>query len=88
MAERTATIASTAGLHARPATLFVEAVQKLPVEVTIALGEGQPLNAASILSIMSLGAGPGAVVTLRAEGDGADEALDGLVTFLETNHDA
>ena len=88
MAERTATIASTAGLHARPATLFVEAVGKQPVDVTIALGDGPALNAASILSIMSLGAGPGAVVTLRAEGDGADEALAGLVEFLETNHDA
>jgi phosphocarrier protein HPr len=88
MAERTATIASAAGLHARPAMLFVEAVGNQPVDVTISLGDGPELNAASILSIMGLGAGPGAVVTLRAEGEGADEALDELVTLLETNLDA
>ena len=37
---------------------------------------------------MGLGATQGTVVTLKAEGDGADAALDGLVTFLETDHDA
>ena len=37
---------------------------------------------------MGLGATQGTVVTLKAEGDGADEALDSLVTFLETDHDA
>jgi phosphocarrier protein HPr len=88
MAERTATIASRAGLHARPATLFIEAVNRQPVKVTIGLGDGPGMDASSILSIMALGAGPGTVVTLRAEGDGADAALDELVTLLETDLDA
>lgn len=91
MSERTATIASRVGLHARPAAIFAEAVGELPVEVTIAL-EGEPaddaMDASSILSLMSLGATNGQVVVLRAEGDGADEALDGLVKLLETDLDA
>jgi phosphocarrier protein len=37
---------------------------------------------------MSLGASFGDVVVLRAEGAGADEALDRLVKILETDHDA
>jgi phosphocarrier protein len=37
---------------------------------------------------MSLGASHGDVVVLRAEGDGADTALDHLVQILETDHDA
>jgi len=37
---------------------------------------------------MSLGAAQGDVVVLRAEGTGADEALDKLVKILETDHDA
>ncbi|WP_120339768.1 HPr family phosphocarrier protein [Cryobacterium soli] len=91
MSERNATIASRVGLHARPAAIFAEAVGALPLEVTIAL-EGDSaddaMDASSILSLMSLGAANGQVVVLRAEGDGADEALEGLVKILETDLDA
>lgn len=91
MSERTATIASRVGLHARPAGIFVAAVRKAGVPVTIAM-EGEPaddaMDASSILSLMSLGAANGDVVVLRAEGDGADEALEELVTLLETDLDA
>lgn len=91
MAEREATIASRVGLHARPAAIFAEAAGDLPVEVTIA-AKGEPadeaMDAASILSLMSLGAKYGDVVVLRAEGEGAEEALDSLVKILETDHDA
>ncbi|MFC8681478.1 HPr family phosphocarrier protein [Microbacterium ureisolvens] len=88
MAERQATIASSSGLHARPAKLFVQAVQAQPVPVTIAVEGGPDLNAGSILSLMGLGASQGTVVTLKADGDGADDALDALVTLLETDLDA
>ncbi|WP_462200303.1 HPr family phosphocarrier protein [Arthrobacter sp. B2a2-09] len=91
MSERTATIASRVGLHARPAAIFAEAAGELDLEVTIAR-EGEPaddaMDAASILSLMSLGASFGDVVVLRAEGADADEALDRLVKILETDHDA
>ena len=91
MAEREATIASRVGLHARPAAIFAEAAGDLPVEVTIA-AKGEPadeaMDAASILSLMSLDAKHGDVVVLRAEGEGAEEALDSLVKILETDHDA
>jgi phosphocarrier protein HPr len=88
MAERTATIASSSGLHARPAKLFVQAVQSKPVPVTIAVPGGPDLNAGSILSLMGLGASQGTVVTLKAEGAGAEQALDELVGLLETDLDA
>ncbi|MCC3281653.1 MULTISPECIES: HPr family phosphocarrier protein [Arthrobacter] len=91
MAERQATIASRVGLHARPASLFAEAAAAQPVEVTIAM-EGdsaeEAMDASSMLSLMSLGASHGDVVVLRAEGDGADAALDELVKILETDLDA
>ncbi|MEC5148589.1 HPr family phosphocarrier protein [Cryobacterium sp. GrIS_2_6] len=91
MSERTATIASRVGLHARPASIFAAAVGELPIEVTIAM-EGESaedaMDASSILSLMSLGAANGDVVVLRAEGDGADEALEALVKILETDLDA
>ncbi|TFB93641.1 MULTISPECIES: HPr family phosphocarrier protein [Cryobacterium] len=91
MSERKATIASRVGLHARPASIFAAAVGELPIEVTIGL-EADPvedaMDASSILSLMSLGAANGDVVVLRAEGEGADEALEALVKILETDLDA
>ena len=91
MSERIATVASSVGLHARPAAIFAEASAELDVEVTIAM-EGEPaedaMDAASILSLMSLGAAHGDRVVLRAEGPGADEALETLATIMETDHDA
>ncbi len=91
MSERIATIASRVGLHARPAAIFAEAAADLDFEVTIAT-EGEPadeaMDAASILSLMSLGAAHGDRVVLRAEGPGADAALETLVKILETDHDA
>ena len=88
MSQRTATIASRVGLHARPASIFIAAVAKQTVPITISMDGSEQLNAASILSIMSLGAGHGDVVTLEADGVGADAALDELVALLETDLDA
>jgi phosphotransferase system HPr (HPr) family protein len=87
MAERTVTIASAHGLHARPASLFVQAVTAsgLPVELT--KGE-KTLNAASILGVISLGIEHGDEVTLRATGDNAEAVLDSLVELLTTDFDA
>ena len=91
MPERKAVIASASGLHARPAAIFTEAAAALDTEVTIA-HDGTPadeaMDAASILSLMSLGAGNGDTVVLRAEGPGAEDALEQLATLLETNFDA
>ncbi|MBD7994985.1 HPr family phosphocarrier protein [Arthrobacter sp. Sa2CUA1] len=91
MPERSATIASRVGLHARPASVFAEAAAAQPVEVTIGK-EGDPaedaMDATSMLALMSLGASHGDVVVLRAEGEGADAALDELVKILETDLDA
>lgn len=91
MSERKATVASRVGLHARPAAIFAEAAGDLQVDVTIAM-DGDPvdeaMDASSILSLMSLGASQGDIVVLRAEGDGAEEALEALANILETDHDA
>jgi phosphocarrier protein len=56
--------------------------------VRIRKGDGEPVDAASILSIMTLGVEHGDEVVLSAEGDGADASLDALVTLLERDLDA
>lgn len=84
---RTIRIGSSNGLHARPAKLFAQAVKNSGIPVTITKGSGAPVNAASILGVISLGAEKGDYVTLAAEGEGAEELLDTLADLLSTDHD-
>ncbi|MFT3862454.1 HPr family phosphocarrier protein [Micropruina sp.] len=88
MATREVAIGSSVGLHARPASIFVQAATATGVPVTIAKAGGNPVDARSILGVMALGAKNGEVVTLSADGDGADAALDSLVALLERDLDA
>jgi len=87
--QREVTVASASGLHARPAAIFVRAAMAAaPVAVTISRPGGRPLNAASALSVLSLGVEQGTTVVLAADGDGAEAALDRLAALLETDLDA
>jgi phosphocarrier protein len=87
MATRTVIVGSASGLHARPAALFVAAAGAQPVPVTIRTGDKKPVPARSMLSVLSLGAKYGTEVTIEAEGDGADAALDELAALLARNLD-
>jgi len=87
MAERTVTVASSVGLHARPASLFAQAAAKAGVPVQLTSAAGKSVNAASILGVLSLGIGHGETVTLSSDADGADEALDQLAELLNTDLD-
>ena len=88
MAERTVLIGSTHGLHARPAKLFTKAAASSGSAVTLAKGDGKPVNAASILGVISLGIQHGDEVVLSTVGDNAETVLDDLSAFLGTDHDA
>ena len=87
MPERTAVVASRIGLHARPASLVSLAAAGTGVPVQIA-AHGRSVNAASILGVISLGVEHGDYVTLTADGEGAEAALDTLSELLTTDHDA
>ena len=84
MARRTAVVAASAGLHARPAALFCEAAARSGVAVRITNEAGRTVDAASILGVLTLGVDQGQRVTL----DGDDErVLDELVAMLESDLD-
>ncbi|KAA9150261.1 HPr family phosphocarrier protein [Amycolatopsis acidicola] len=87
MPERRVVVGSSVGLHARPAALFVKAAAAQPVPVTIGLGDGAPVDARSLLSVMGLGAKGGDEVVLHAEGPEAETVLAELATVITTNHD-
>ncbi|GAA1640944.1 MULTISPECIES: HPr family phosphocarrier protein [Brevibacterium] len=88
MATRTVTIASAVGLHARPASLFVEAVTESGIDVEISRPGEDAVDAGSILGVMALGAKHGEEVELSADAEGADAVLDRLVALLATDMDA
>jgi phosphocarrier protein len=75
-------------LHARPAALFARAAAEAAAAVTLTSAAGKSVNAASILGVLSLGIGHGEEVTLSAEGEGAEAALDALAEMLGTDLDA
>ena len=87
MAEKKVTVASSVGLHARPASLFAQAAAMVGVPVQLSSAAGKSVNAASILGVLSLGISHGEEVTLTAEGDGAEAALDTLAELLNTDLD-
>ena len=87
MATRTLTVASAHGLHARPASLFVQAVAGSGLTVELTKGD-KTINAASIHGVISLGIEHGDEITLNAEGDNADAVLDQLAEVITTDQDA
>ena len=87
MPARTVKVASSSGLHARPAAIFSQAASEQPVPVTIETESAAPVKASSILLLLTLDVGHGDEVTLRADGEGAEESLDLLAALLERNLD-
>lgn len=88
MYQRTVAVGSRSGLHARPASLFVQAATRQPVKVTIARDGRDPVDARSMLSVLALAARHGDSVVLTAVGDGAQEAVEELATLLAQDLDA
>jgi phosphotransferase system HPr (HPr) family protein len=80
--ERTVTIGSKSGLHARPAAIFVQNAKGFQCQITLSKNE-KTANAKSILSVLTLGAEQGDQIVLKADGDDAASAIDRLVSLLE-----
>lgn len=82
--ERTATIGSKSGLHARPAAIFVQKAKSFQCQLTLVKNE-KTANAKSILSVLSLGVKQGEQIVLQANGDDAEAAVETLGILLESN---
>ncbi len=82
MMERTVRVGSKSGLHARPAAVFVQNAKGFQSQITLSKDD-RTVNGKSILSVLSLGAGQGDQVVLKANGDDAESAIGKLVSLLE-----
>lgn len=77
----THTITDAVGLHARPAAVFVRTAGGFSATITVARDD-RSADAKSLLEVLQLEAGQGVTVTVTAEGDDADAALDALREVL------
>ena len=72
------------GLHARPASMFVQTAAKFSSDIEVRYGE-KTVNAKSILAVLTLGAHKDAEITVTADGDDAAEALKALEDLVIDN---
>jgi phosphocarrier protein HPr len=87
-AEAKVTINNDVGLHARPAVKLTKLAKTFPARVEMALSSDGPwFDAKSIVKVMAAKAPKGAVLHLRAAGEGAAQALEALVSLVERDFD-
>jgi phosphocarrier protein len=83
MVKREMAITNNIGLHARPATFFIQKANTFKSSVWIEKDD-RKVNAKSLLGVLSLGIAKGMVVTLIADGVDENEAVDGLINLVQT----
>ncbi|QXE00871.1 MULTISPECIES: phosphocarrier protein HPr [Terribacillus] len=83
MAEKTMTITDETGVHARPATILVNKAGGFKSDIQLAYN-GKSVNLKSIMGVMSLGIPQGAEITITAEGDDADEAVNTIAETIKS----
>ncbi|MGW4525335.1 HPr family phosphocarrier protein [Amycolatopsis sp. NPDC004378] len=92
MYHRRTLVASAVGLHARPAGLVAKtaAGQQAKVKIAKITGgvPGDPVDAASVLGLMTLGAAFGDEVELTADGEHAQASVDALAELIARDLDA
>ena len=75
-------VLNTMGLHARPASMFVQAAGKFKSTINV-IKDGKTINAKSIMGIMAGGISQGTVIQIQADGLDEQEAVDTLVKLIK-----
>jgi phosphocarrier protein HPr len=82
VAEATLEIRNRLGLHLRAASSLAQALKPFTASVTLSRGR-QQANARSVTSLIMLGAGLGARLKVKAEGEDAEQALAAVKSLFE-----
>jgi phosphocarrier protein HPr len=77
MISREFTISNKLGLHARPSAQLTQTASRFASDIHLSRN-GRRVNAKSIMGVMMLAAGQGATITVEAEGDDAEQALQAI----------
>ena len=86
MITRDVEIKNKLGLHARAAAKLVHCAAKFSADIKIRKGD-EEVDAKSILGILLLAAGRGAVITLKADGADENEAVEAIVKLIDAKFD-
>ena len=81
MLKKDVTITNNIGLHARPATFFIQKANSYKASIWIEKDD-RKVNAKSLLGVLSLGIAKGMTVTLISDGIDENEAINGLVELI------
>ena len=83
MISRNIVITNTSGLHARPATFFIQKANTYKASIWIEKDD-RKVNAKSLLGVLSLGIAKGMTITLIADGVDENTAIDGLAELIDS----
>ena len=83
MISRQVSITNSIGLHARPATFFIQKANEYKSAIWVEKDDRR-VNAKSLLGVLSLGIAQGMTIQLLAEGPDEKDALDGLENLIQT----
>lgn len=84
MINKTVTVKNPVGLHARPATFFIQKANEFKSSIWVEKDERR-VNAKSLLGILSLGVTKDMTIDLIADGVDEEDALNGLIALIESN---
>lgn len=78
------TVQNSVGLHARPATFFIQRANEFKSSIWVEKDERR-VNAKSLLGVLSLGIVKGTQISIIADGSDEEEAVKTLVELIESN---
>lgn len=88
MVQKETTIINETGLHARPASIFVQAAKKFESKITLTnLNNSKSGDAKSIIKVLTLALLQGTCVRIEAEGPDETEAVDSLINLISSGFD-
>lgn len=83
MKTRDVVITNASGLHARPATFFIQKANSYKCTILVEKDD-RKVNAKSLLGVLSLGIAQGMTIKLIADGQDEEMALSGLVSLVNS----
>lgn len=87
--EAAVSIADDSGLHARPSVALSQLAKRFAARVELTVGESGPwINAKSATAVLRLKASRGEILSVRAEGEDARQAIDALIALVARGFDA
>ena len=81
--QKTVTVQNATGLHARPASMFIQAASKFKSDIFV-IKDGNKINAKSIMGIMAAGISKGTEIIIEANGPDEEQAVEKLVELVNS----